>query len=592
MPCSVDSWLAARRYNVPMYLRRCRRTKEKKGHIYWELVESYRTERGPRQRVVAYLGDVGEGKRVGVQQAAKGQTGSWQSRLFDEVGDPEWVEVDAKRVHVERVRDFGGCWLGLEIADKLGLIPLLERLLPQGREDIPWHMMAMTLILMRLCEPSSELQIAEHLYERSTLPDLLGIPVEKVNEDRLYRALDKLLPEKVHLEKHLKDRLGELLGVEYDLLLYDVTSTYFEGEAADNRQATRGYSRDHRPDCKQVCIALVVNREGLPLGYEVFAGNRADVTTVEDIVEKIEAEYGSAGRIWVMDRGMVSEENLEYLRARGRRYIVGTPKGQLRHFERELLRGGWQQIREGLEVKLCPSPDGRESFILCRSTARAVKEKQIHERFEKRIEKGLTKLEESCQKKKQKLGVIERRLGRLLGANSRAAGLFRVDVVERVGGGAKVIWDKIEAWRAWAELSEGYYLLRSNITDWEAEQLWQAYIQLTEAEAAFRIQKGDLRIRPIWHQKEERVQAHILVCFLAYVLWKTLGQMCKRAGLGREPRKVFDEIAQIKAVDVVMPTKQGSVIRNRCIAQPTKAQEILLQMLQLHLPQRMKLHKM
>ncbi len=580
------------RYNLGMYLKRCGQTRSKRDGVHWELVESYRTERGPRQRVVAYLGDVSEARRLGVEQAARGATGSWQSRLFDEEGEPEWVEVDTKRVRVEGVRDFGGCWLGLEIADRLDLIPLLERLLPGGREDIPWSMVAMTLVLMRLCEPSSELGIAEHLYEWSTLPDLLGIPAEKVNDDRLYRALDRLLPHKVEMEKHLKERLGELFDMEYDLLLYDVTSTYFEGECAHNGQAMRGYSRDHRPDCKQVCIALVVSREGLPLGYEVFAGNRADVTTVEDIVEKIEAQYGTAGRIWVMDRGMISQDNLEYLRAGGRHYIVGTPKSQLRRFEQELLKADWQQVREGLEVKLCPSPDGEESFILCRSAERVAKEKAIHDRFERRIEKGLVKLTDSCRKKKQKLGAIERRVGRLLEGNSRAAGLFRVQVVERVGGGTDVIWEKVEDWRAWAKLSEGCYLLRSNITDWDAEQLWRAYIQLTEAEAAFRIQKGDMGIRPIWHQKEERVQAHILVCFLAYVLWKMLGQMCKRAGLGNEPRKVFNEIAQIKVVDVLMPTKQGTVIRNRCIAQPTKPQAVLLQMLGLHLPQRMKIHEM
>lgn len=574
-----------------MFLRRCRSTKRSGQHIYWQLVESYRTERGPRQRVVAYLGDVGEGKRAGTLEAAKGVTGSWQSRLFDEEGEPEWVEVDVKRVQVEGVRGFGGSWLGLEISEKLGLIPFLEGWLPGGREDIPWSMMAMTLVLMRLCEPSSELRIAEHLYERSTLTELLGIPVDKVNDDRLYRALDRLLPQKVEIEKHLKGRLGELFDLEYDLLLYDVTSTYFEGTSDSNGQAQRGYSRDHRPDCKQVCIALVVSREGLPLGYEVFAGNRADVTTVEDIVEKIEAQYGAAGRIWVMDRGMISEENLEYLRSGGRRYIVGTPKSQLKRFEQELLKSDWQQVREGLEVKLCPSLDGKESFILCRSAERAAKEKAIHNRFEARIEKGLTKLADSCRKRTQKLGVIERRVGRLLEGNSRAAGLFRVEVVERLGGGVDVVWNKEVEWRAWAELSEGCYLLRSNVTDWDAEQLWRAYIQLTEAEAAFRIQKGDLGIRPIWHQKEERIQAHILVCFLAYVLWKMLGQMCKRAGLGNEPRKVFDEIARIKAVDVAMPTREGTVIRRRCIAQPTKAQAVLLQMLDLHLPQRMKIYE-
>ena len=578
------------RYNAAMYLKRCGETKAKKEGRYWELVESYRTERGPRQRVVAYLGDVSEGKRVGTWQAAKNASG-WQSRLFDEEGEPEWVEVDARRVRVEGVRDFGGSWLGLEISEKLGLVPFLEGWLPEGREDIPWSMMAMTLVLMRLCEPSSELRIAEHLYERSTLTELLGIPADKVNDDRLYRALDRLLPHKVELEKHLKGRLGELFDLEYDLLLYDVTSTYFEGESDSNGQARHGYSRDHRPDCKQVCIALVVSREGLPLGYEVFAGNRADVTTVEDIVEKIEAQYGAAGRIWVMDRGMISEENLEYLRSGGRRYIVGTPKSRLKRFERELLKADWHEVREGLEVKLCPSPDGKESFILCRSAERAVKEKAIHDRFEKRIEEKLTRLADSWRKRKQKPGAIERRVGRLLEGNSRAAGLFRVEVVERQGGGVDVVWKKAEEWRAWAELSEGCYLLRSNVTDWDAEELWRAYIQLTEAEAAFRIHKSDLMIRPIWHQKEDRVQAHILVCFLAYVLWKMLGQMCKRAGLGNEPRRVFDEIAQIKAVDVVMPTRQGTVIRKRCIAQPTKPQAVLLQMLDLHLPQRMKIYE-
>lgn len=573
-----------------MYLRRCRPTKSKKDHVYWELVESYRTERGPRQRIVAYLGNMVEAERMGVEQVATERAG-WQSRLFDESPEPEWVEVNTRRVRAERIRDFGGYWLGLQVSEQLGLIDLLDSM-AQGREEIPWSMMAMVLVLMRLCEPSSELRISEHLYERSILGDLLGIPTDKVNDDRLYRALDHLLPRKVELEKHLKERLGELFSLEYDLLLYDVTSTYFEGGSAANPQAQRGYSRDHRPDCKQVCIALVVSREGIPLGYEVFAGNRNDVTTVEEIVEKIERQYGAAGRIWVMDRGMVSEDNLEYLRFGGRRYIVGTPKSQLKRFEQQLLTEDWQRVREGLDVKLCSSPDDRETFILCRSNDRKLKEKGIHERFEKRLEKGLTRLAESCAKKKHKVGVVERRVGRLLEANSRSAGLFKVEVTADENGRAAVAWEKIEAWREWAELSEGCYLLRSNIKDWDAGQLWHAYIQLTEAEAAFRIQKGDLQIRPIWHQKEERVNAHILVCFLAYVLWKMIGQMAKRAGLGNEPRKIFDEISQIKVVDIVMPTKQGTTIRKRCIAQPTEGQATLLDKLRLHLPQRLKIYEM
>ena len=573
-----------------MYLRKCRSTKRKKEHSYWQLVESYRTARGPRQRVVAYLGDISQAECVGVKQAAEEKTGTWQSRLFNEESEPEWVEVDTKRIRVEKVRDFGGYWLGLQILEKLQLIAFLEQAIPLGREDIDWSMVSLVLVLMRLCEPSSELCIVEHLYERSPLAGLLGIPEEKMNDNRLYRSLDILLPHKSALEKYLKERLGKLLHLDYDLLLYDVTSTYFEGEAAGNGQARRGYSRDHRPDCKQVCIALIVSREGMPLGYEVFAGNRSDVTTVEDIVTKIESQYGRAERIWVMDRGMVSEEILEFLRSGNRHYIIGAPKSQLKNFERELLSENWEKIRDGPAVKLCSSPEGEETFVLCRSEARAQKEKAIHDRFEKRIEKGLEKLAESCRKRKQKSGSVERRVGRLLGVNSRAAGLFKVEVKEVKAGVAELVWQKVEAWRQWAELSEGCYILRTNIADWDAGKLWEAYIQLTQAETAFRIQKSDLKIRPIWHQKEERVQAHILVCFLAYVLWKMLGQMCQRAGLGNEPRKVFDEIAQIKVVDVVMPTKQGTTIIKRCIAQPTKAQSILLQKLNLHLPQRMKIH--
>ena len=298
-------------------------------------------------------------------------------------------------------------------------------------------------MLSRLCDPSSELYIAEHLYERTALGDLLGVPAGKVNDDRLYRALDVLLPHKSELEGHLKGRLGELFDLEYDLLLYDVTSSYFEGECSGNAQAARGYSRDHRPDCKQVCIALVVSKCGMPLAYEVLDGNRTDSTTVEEMVEKIEAKYGSAGRIWVMDRGMVSEENIEFLRQKGQRYILGTPKSQLRRFERELLEGGWERIREGLEVKLVPCPDGvrfldrtldgEETFILCRSVERREKEEAMHGRFEKRIEAGLEKIAGACRRYRRRPLDIERRVGRLLGQNSRAAGLFKIEVKETGG---------------------------------------------------------------------------------------------------------------------------------------------------------------
>ena len=571
-----------------MYLRRCRRRVAGQTKEYWQLVESHRTQRGPRQRVVAYLGDLEEGSRLGLRETAGGNTEHLHQRnLFNDVA-LRWAEVDTEHIRVERTRSFGGAWLGLEVLKKLELVRFLEGVMPQGREEVPWAMMCVVLVLSRLCDPSSEMRIAEHLYERTAMGDLLGVPVDRVNDDRLYRALDALLPHKSALECRLKERLGDLFDLEYDLLLYDVTSTYFEGESARNPQAARGYSRDHRPDCKQVCIALVVTKGGMPLGYEVFDGNRTDVTTMEEIVEGIEAKYGVADRIWVMDRGMVSHENIQFLKEKGRRYVLGAARSQLRHFERALLEGGWTTIREGVEVKLCHGPDGQETFILCRSAQRKEKEKAMHRRFERRIEAGLEQICSVCQRYTRAVSVIERRIGRLLGQNSRAAGLFRVVVGER-DGRAEVSWSKVEAWREWSALSEGCYLLRSNITDWSAEELWRAYVQLTEAEAAFRIHKSDLAIRPIWHQLQERVQAHILVCFLAFVIWKTLGQMCARAGLGDEPRRVFDKLAQIQMVDVVLPTRSGVELRRRCVAQPTRHQAILLARLGLALPTNVKM---
>lgn len=571
-----------------MYLRACYRRYNGKRHAYWALVECCRTESGPRQRVVSYLGEMDEAGCLGVKDAAAEIGAARQPSLFGDVA-PQWVEVDVSRVRVERTRAFGGGWLGLQLLERLGLTEFLREAIPGGREGVPWATMALVLVLCRLCDPSSELHIAEHGYERSSLEDLLGVPAGKVNDDRLYRALDRLLPHKKALETHLKQRLGDLFELQYDLLLYDVTSTYFEGLSNGNPQAKRGYSRDHRPDCKQVTIALVVSREGMPLAYEVFDGNRNDVTTVEEIVGGIERRYGKAERIWVMDRGMVSEGNIAFLKEGGRRYILGTSRGQLKEFEEAIVTGGWQSIREGVEVKLCPAPGGEEIFILCRSVQRGEKEKAMHDRFAARIEDGLTKLGAMCRKRAEKPGDIERRVGKLLGQNTRAAGLFRVKVESDEQGKATIRWTRDESWREWAQLSEGCYLLRSNITDWSAEALWQAYMQLTEAENAFRIHKSDLSLRPIWHQKPERVQAHILVCFLAYVLWKALGQLCQRAGLGDTPRRVFDELAQIRMMDVVLPTRSGVEIRKRCIARPEPHQAILLQRLGLSLPHSMKI---
>ncbi|HPY77444.1 MAG TPA: IS1634 family transposase [Anaerohalosphaeraceae bacterium] len=569
-----------------MFIRPCYRRKNGKRHAYWALVESYRTERGPRQRIVAYLGLLRDDERRGIKQAAVGTSPFPQLRLFDAENqpEPEWVEVDAAGVRVENQLDFGGPWLALQLIRKLKLDTFLESIMPPGREEAPWSKMALVLAICRLCNPSSELHIAEHYYQSTALADLLGIPAEKVYDERLYRSLDQLLPHKEALETHLKARLGGLFNLKYDLLLYDVTSTYFEGQCRSNPKAQRGYSRDKRPDCKQVCIGLVVSKDGMPLGYEVFAGNRNDVKTWQEIVLTMEARYGKADRIWCGDRGMMSQENLEFMQTGNRKYIIGASKSTLKRFERELLEANWQQIREDLEVKLCPSPDnGDELFILCRSQDRREKEKAMHQRFEQRIETALEKLKSGCQKRRYQKETIDRKVGRILAQNSRAAGLFQVEVTPRQAG-ATLSWSKNETWRAWAQLHEGCYLLRTNVMDWSAEDLWQAYIQLTEAEAAFRIHKSDLKIRPVWHQKEDRVLAHILVCFLAYVLWKTLHQMTQAAGLGDEPRRIFEELGKISLVDVVLPTRKGVEIRRRCVRRPTEHQAILLTRLGLNLP--------
>ena len=593
-----------------MFLRQCFRIKDGKRHAYWALVESYRTDAGPRQRVVAWLGKLDESGRLGIQHVVRG-TSSAQAKestdvqlpLFnkkdgEEPIQPQWVEVNASGVRVENCRQFGGPWLVLEVVRRLQLDEFLKGIIPPGREHVSWWRSALILVVARLCRPSSELYIAEQWYPKSAMPQLLGVPAARVDDNRLYRTLDHLLPHKVKLEAHLKNRMGDLFDLEYDLLMYDITSTYFEGQA-NFEMAQRGYSRDQRGDCKQVCIGLVVSRCGMPLGYEVFSGNTADVTTVEHIVTTMEKRYGKSDRIWVMDRGMVSEDNIDFLRKEGRRYIVGTPKSMLKEFEAELLKDDWKSIRDGLEVKLCSRPrnddevadadkdsveEDKETFILCRSRDRSHTEEAIVQRFEQKIEERLISMTARCEKQKRDPMKVERDIGRLLGKNTRAAKLFEVTVKKTKDGSARIQWKKIEAARDWATLSAGCYLLRSNVTDWSDEDMWKAYIQLTEAEAAFCIHKNDLKIRPIWHQKEDRVLAHIFVCFLAYVLWKTLGQMCDRAGLGSEPRRVLDELGELRMMDVILPTRTGIEIRTRCLSKPTDHQQILLDRLKLRLP--------
>ena len=578
-----------------MYLRHTTRRKDGKVHTYWRLVRSVRVGRTVRQQTVAHLGELDAQGRARAKALAQAITGGReQPDLFEPSAVEDGVPIQLKRIRLERGRTFGEVWLGWTLWRALRLDEVLERLLPDGREAVPWATMAAVLVLARLCEPSSELHIAEAWYRGTALEDLLTLPAPLVNDDRLYRALDRLLPHKRALEQHLVARLGELFALDYDLLLYDVTSVYFEGVAETNALAQRGYSRDHRSDCKQVCLALVVTRDGMPVGYEVFAGNRTDVTTVEEIVEAMEARYGVAHRIWVMDRGMTSEDNLEWLRGGGRRYLVGTPKSELRKWAPQIAEArDWRTVREGVEAKSCGGPDGQETFVLIRSVERREKERAMHARFCRRIEDGLTRLGHRLTRARRPLerSRLERQLGRLLERNARAAGRYVIDFVTdpTVPAGLGLTWTAQPEWDDWARWSEGCYVLRTNIADWSAEALWRTYIQLTDAEAAFRIQKSELGIRPVWHQRADRVHAHILVCFLAYVLWKTLEQWQQRAGLGRSPRTILDELRRIQSTDVVLPTQDGRELRLRCVVRPDAAQAALLDRLGLDLPERLRL---
>jgi transposase len=514
--------------------------------------------------------------------------------LFEQREEPpSWATVNINGVSVERLRGFGDVYLGLLLWNKLGLAEFCRDHIPSNREEVPWSIMAAILVLARFCAPSSELQIAEFWYGKTALDDLLGVADHKINDDRLYRALDALLPHKDALCLHLQKRYGELFGSRFDFLFYDITSTYFEGTAKGNAQAKRGYSRDSRPDCPQVCIGLVATREGLPIAFEVFDGNRPDVTTTQEMVLMMEAKYGKANRIWVMDRGMVSEENLGFMRKVGARYLVGTPKVMLKKFEQELFEQNWEAVQPGVEVKLCRSPEGMdETFVLCRSQGRKEKENAILNRFLTRLESKLDYLARQAEtgkaRDKQK---VERRIGRLLEQNKRAASLFNITVMETGTGKdsrLSIEVKKNEERQQWALETGGSYILRTNWTESDPKVLWNTYIQLTEVEDSFRTEKHDLGMRPIFHQKQGRTQAHILVCFLALTMWRTLQQWMKASGLGTAPRKLLEELRELKSLDVLLPAREKT-LRLRMVATPSKELKVLLQRLRILLPNKPKI---
>jgi transposase len=592
-----------------MFLRPNHRGKDGKQHTYWSLVESVRTPDGPRQRTLCHLGELNGSdharwlKTVEVfnEQGEVQQLKLFPAHVEVPADDPQVARVLVHRVRLERTRQFGACYLGLELWRRLALDRFFERAVDDDPADVPWSRVAALLAINRLCAPGSELAIEQRWFPSTALDDLLGMEKEKINDTRLYRCLDRILPHKTKLERHLKERYGELFGAEFDVLLYDLTSTYVEGLAENNPMMRRGYSRDHRPDCEQMVIALIVHSEGFPFSYETFDGNRADVSTMETILRMVERKYGKARRIWIFDRGIVSEENLAAIRNRGGQYLVGTPRSQMKQFETELVKDDWTQVRPEVEVKKVAIPQGEETYILCRTAGRKEKEQAIRKRFSSSMEKALKGLEKTIALGRLKdRNKMERRLGKIQARHPSVNDLYDVSLRDTPEG-VRLFWQIKEGHQKWRESREGAYLLRTNLQVASAEELWSKYMQLTEAEASFRALKSELSIRPLFHQKEPRIKAHVMVAFLGYALWVTLKHLLKRrspievkpsvSGVNNaqplSPMKALALLSTLQSADIILPTTDGREIRLRRITEPTTEQKSLLQQLGLTLPDRL-----
>ena len=577
-----------------MFLRQHERIKDGKEHSYWSLVETVRTADGPRQRTLCYLGELNGSAHARWQKTVEvfnEQGESTQLKLFpsevEAPDDPNVARVVVKKVRVERTRRFGDCYLGLQLWKRLELEEFFAQHLDVDTADVAWSRVAAVLAINRLCAPGSELAVEQHWYPSTALDDLLHIGKGKINDTRLYRCLDRLLPLKSKIEQHLKQRYGELFQAEFDVLLYDLTSTYVEGAAEENPLMRRGYSRDHRPDCEQLVLALIVNPDGFPFSYELFDGNRADVTTVEAILRTVERKYGKARRVWIFDRGVVSEENLAAIRKRGGEYLVGTTRSKLKQFEAELLKDDFEKIRPDVEVKQIQVLGGEETYILCRTEGRKEKEKAIRSRFVAKIEKALAGLEKRIAEGKLKdRDKMWMRLGRIQASHPQVADLYEMTIKDSKEG-ARLVWRQKPEQQQWLEAREGAYLLRTNLTAGTAADLWKKYMQLTEVEAAFRTLKSELAIRPLFHQLEKRVKAHVLVAFLGYALLVTLKHLLKRAGSEDSPAKVLKRLSELYSVDIVLPTIEGREICLRRISKLDEEQQNILHQLQLQLPERL-----
>ena len=572
-----------------MFLKAHERYKDGKRHVYYSLTESLRVSRKRVvQRTVLHLGELNTTQVERWQhtiEAIHEDGQRRQLRLFTDregqvpVAAEDVAEVILSSLVVRRPRRFGDCWIGCKLWEDLGLRAFWDDALGEQRGEVPWAKVVELLVVNRLCDPRSELFIHEKWFPQTAMDLLLDCNAAVAEKDRLYRTLDRMVAHKQALEQHLADKWRDLFGATFDVLLYDLTSTYFEGDAQEVDKAARGYSRDHRPDCAQLVIAIVVTPEGFPLSYEVFDGNRADVTTLEAMLDQVEAKHGRARRIWVFDRGIVSEANLQTLRERGGQYVVGTPRHRLQDYEKELLAGSWQQINESVQVQLIEQE--QETYVLARSMARAKKEEAMRWRQILGLMRDLVRLRRSIRK-----GTlvdpdkVMMRLGRLSERWPRAWHYVSTDWQR-----GKLIWHWDRQALRLAQHRDGAYLLRTNRSDHSPEALWRMYVQLTEVEAVFRALKSELAVRPIWHWVGPRVAAHVLVAFLGYCLWVCLKQKLKAAAPGLSPWQVLDQFKRIVQVEVWFKLKAGGAVCLPRITQPEPAQAMLLHQMGWSLPE-------
>ena len=597
-----------------MFLRRYTRTKDGKTHTYYALVESVRTEAGPRQQVVAYLGELNHDQERRWQRTVvfhNRQGEDKQLRLFPDAetpalpDDPDVVRIRLNSVGWTNPRRFGDVWLGLWLWKFLHLDAIVDRHVPQGKETVrPADIVAIEVI-NRLCAPCSEFTLAAHWYRFTSLEDLLGVPDSVGTKDRLYRTLDRLLKAQEAIENDLKDQLGNLFQLDYDLLLYDLTSTYFEGLAEENDLARRGYSRDHRSDCKQIVLALIVTRDGFPLAHLTLAGNTQDLQTVETIVETIEARFGKSQRVWVMDRGMISAKALKFLGQSGRRYLIATRRGELASFAKPLLTRGWQRLKDNPDVEVKLLKRKRVHYLLARSRPRRQKERAIRRRQRRGLTRALGKLRRQVEdgRLKDRDKILER-VGRLKGRFPKARPFVTITVAKAKPAGLSWTWLR-EKFRA-ALAGDGAYRVRSNQDSWTATEFWETYIQLTVVERAFRVLQSELVLRPVWHHYSGRTQAPVMICVLAYALGKTLDHLAKSAGLETQihkpdphrakaspkprpmtPEVILRELGQIALGDIELETTDGQKLALRRVARPMGEQKRIVEALRLEIPERL-----